>query len=189
MPHMVIMGQTGRVAQCSGAVRALGFSTYVPRYREQTVVRGKKLWQEHLLLGNYFFARWQDDLELVWDRIFGIRSCVGMILSAIPVDWPPAVKYAPQPAMVRDHEVDRIKSRERNGFVSLDAHLTSDLTVGQRVKVLTGVFAGMVGIYDGARGNLDSARIEMFGTNARVEFAPGVLAAGTTERAQTKQFA
>lgn len=177
MPYMVIMGLTGRERHCRDAVRDMGFPTYMPLYKEQAIVNRRKEWQEHLLLGNYFFARWRDDLELVWDQIFAVKSCAGIILSAIPVSWPVGLKYTPQPAMVRDHEIDRIRSRERNGFVSLDAHLTSDLTIGQRVRVMSGVFSGLTGTYDGPKGSVDTARIEMFGTEARVEFAPGALEA------------
>lgn len=165
MPYMVIVGSHGAERDSRRDVKALGFTCYQPQFREMFIKRGRKVWEERLLFGRYFFARW--DAAQDWRALFNLRTVAGMMMRS----------DLPLPALVRDWEIERIRAREdRSGFVSGEAR--NEFRINQRVRAAVGVLAGNDGIYVGAgRGGCEIALLDLFGRQTRIEFAPGVLQA------------
>lgn len=170
---MVVVSDTGAERDCRKDVRDLGFACYMPTFREQIVIRGRKVWEERLLFGRYFFARWPDHLsspaerEAQWRGITTLRLVTGLFMR---VD-------AEQPALVRDVEIEKIRAREdRSGHVSEAARI--EFTQGQRVRPSRGLWQGSDAVYVApGRGGCDVASLPMFGGITNIEFAPGVLQA------------
>lgn len=166
MPYMVIVGSYGTERDARKDVRGLGFTCYQPLYRELIVKRGRKIWEERLLLGRYFFAKWQDP-DTRWKDLFDLRTVAGVMMRT----------DAALPALVRDWEIESIRSREdRSGFVTGQAQ--NQFNINQRVRAAVGVLAGNDGVYVGTgRGGCEIALLDLFGRQTRIEFAPGVLRA------------
>jgi transcription antitermination factor NusG len=165
MSYMVIVSNHGTERDARRDVRAAGFTCYQPQYREQVVRRGRKVWEERLLFGRYFFAK--DDGGDNWRGLFNLRTIAGLMMRS----------DRPLPALVRDWEIERIRAREdRSGFVTGQAQ--NQFTINQRVRAAVGVLAGNDGIYVGTgRGGCDVALLDLFGRQTKIEFAPGVLQA------------
>jgi transcription antitermination factor NusG len=165
MPYMVIVSATGVERESRKDVKSLGFTCYQPTFRECIVRRGKKVWNERLLFGRYFFARWEQSLP--WRSVFDLRNVTGIMMRP----------DAPLPALARDFEIDSIRAREdRSGHVTGQAF--TGFNLNQRVRAAVGVLAGNDGVYVGqGRGGCDIALLDLFGQRTRVEFAPGVLRA------------
>lgn len=165
MPYMVIVSTYGTERDARKDVRAAGFTCYQPTYREQIVRRGRKIWEERLLLGRYFFARWDGDRD--WRGLFELRSVAGIMMRA----------DEPLPALVRDWEIESIRSRESpSGHVVGTAK--NAFRINQRVRAAVGVLAGNDGVYVGTgRGGCEIALLDLFGRQTKIEFAPGVLRA------------
>lgn len=165
MPYMVIVGSYGTERDARKDVRGLGFTCYQPLYRELIVRKGRKIWEERLLLGRYFFAKW--DAASSWRSLFEVRTVAGIMMRS----------DAPMPALVRDWEIERIRAREdRSGFVTGQAQ--NQFSINQRVRAAVGVLAGNDGVYVGTgRGGCEIALLDLFGRQTKIEFAPGVLRA------------
>jgi transcriptional antiterminator RfaH len=77
---------------------------------------------------------------------------VKVVLRWHPVRWCPGVlrmlMNGERPAKLPDHIIAELYAREVRGFVKL-VREPGALEKGQRVRVLTGTFAGRIGIYDG----------------------------------------
>lgn len=162
---MVIVGSYGTERDARKDVKGLGFTCYQPLYRELVVRKGRKIWEERLLLGRYFFAKWAADNS--WQALFNLRTVAGVMMRA----------DAALPALVRDWEIESIRVREdRSGFVTGQAQ--NQFNINQRVRAAVGVLAGNDGVYVGTgRGGCEIALLDLFGRQTRIEFAPGVLRA------------
>lgn len=185
MPYMVVVSNAGVERDCRKDVRDLGFACYMPTYREQVVTRGRKVWEERLLFGRYFFARWPDHLsspterEAQWRSITTLRLVTGLFMSVRPArdlhdqDGTPIE----EPALVRDHHIQEIRAREdRSGHVSSAAR--REFIAGQKVRAIRGLWQGTDATYvSPGRGGCDVAAMPMFGAITNIEFAPGVLRA------------
>lgn len=165
LPYMVVVAATGQERAARDAVRNLGLACYMPQYRERMVRHGRKVWEERLLLGRYFFTRWVQDAP--WRAIPSLRQVTDLFMC---VD-------AEVPQLIRDDEVDRIRSAEdKSGFVG--GVVKDQFTKGQAARVSRGVMQGLRARYDGeGRQGCQFALVELFGAETRVEFAPGVLQA------------
>jgi transcription antitermination factor NusG len=165
MPYMVIVSTYGTERDARRDVRARGFTCYQPTFREMFVRRGRKVWEERLLFGRYFFARW--DGASSWRGLFDLRTVAGIMMRS----------DEPLPALVRDWEIESIRLREdRSGHVTGQAQ--NAFHINQRVRAAVGVLAGNDGVYVGTgRGGCEIALLDLFGRQTKIEFAPGVLRA------------
>lgn len=168
LTYIVVVSAFGQERDCRKAVKSLGFLCYMPTYRDMVVRRGRKIWQERLLFGRYFFAKWVEDSD-AWRHIFNLRQAAGLLMQGRGDDA--------MPARVRAWEIEAIRAREdRSGHVTNSAR--NGFQRGQRVRAVVGVMAGVDGVYVASgRGGCDVALLELFGQETRVEFAPGVLQA------------
>lgn len=170
MSYIVVVSAFGQERDCRKAVKGLGFLCYMPVYRDMVVRRGRKIWEERLLFGRYFFARPGPAAENAdWRSIFSLRHAAGLLMQGKGGDA--------LPARVRAWEIEAIRAREdRSGYVTDSAK--NGFRRGQRVRAVVGVMAGVGGVYVATgRGGCDVALLELFGQETRVEFAPGVLQA------------
>jgi transcription antitermination factor NusG len=165
MPWMVVVSKTGRERDCRKSVKEeIGCVCYMPLYRQCTVRHGRKIWEDKLLLGSYFFARYSQDLS--WRDITSLRLVRGLFM----------VPDADEPALVRDQEIEDIRSRENgHGYVSEAAR--KEFQSGQRVVPQMGVFQGHDARFVEGKTDRDVALVALFGQDVKVEFAPGVLRA------------
>ena len=133
-----------------------GYVTYLPRVREQRVIRGRKIFVTPPLFPGYAFVV----IELQWHGDRWAPGTLGLIMDGI------------QPARVPDAVIAEIHTRERDGFVMLPK--APGLRRGDRVHVVHGPFQGQLGIYAGMRAR---QRVEvlltLLGGQQRVELARG----------------
>jgi hypothetical protein len=169
MPYMVAVAKAGCERDAKSSVRSLGFSCYMPTYREKIVERGRRRWVERLLLGRYFFVRHVPSVDPL--AIPRLRH-VSELFMWYDRDGEPTV-----PALVRDAEVERIRAAE-----GPDGHVAGVLrelfTRGQPVRAVMGLMQGSVGTYDGpGRQGTLLARMDVLGRATRIEFPAGYLSA------------
>jgi transcriptional antiterminator RfaH len=122
-----------REATASHFLALSGFTTYTPKLRELRARNGWKVERVVPLFPSYIFVEITDGW---WDA----RWCVGVLSLIMAGD---------RPAPVADSIIDEIRSRERNGAVTLPRR--SGLRIGEPIKVSGGLFAGHLGLYAGQR--------------------------------------
>jgi transcriptional antiterminator RfaH len=106
-----------------------GFEVYAPRVRvHRATVRGRKVASAPLFPGYAFVL-----IHLQWTAV---RYCPGV---------QDLVRNGDTPAHVPDRVVDEIRSRERNGLITLPPRLKP----GDPVRVVRGPFSDHVGLYAG----------------------------------------
>jgi transcriptional antiterminator RfaH len=110
-----------------------GFDVYLPRLREQRIVRGRRVEVTPPLFPGYCFVA----IELQWHAAHRAPGTNGLVMNG------------GGPAHVPDNVIAELKSRERNGFIELSKPRSP--RVGSRVKVTIGPFAGQLGIYAGMK--------------------------------------
>lgn len=163
MPWMVATAH-GSPFGARDAVAEAGHSCYLPITRTRVVHRGRRIWQESSLFGQYFFVAMSDR----WREIFGVRG-VGSILMLPDRD---------EPAVARDYEISRIKQSEVRGIVPRMA--ARAFRRGDAVSIEVGALAGLEGTYDGGDSGSCTALVSMFGRSVRVRLRgeDSLLAAG-----------
>ena len=110
-----------------------GFDVYLPRLREQRIVRGCRVEVTPPLFPGYCFVA----IELQWHAAHRAPGTLGLVLNG------------GGPAHVPDSVIDELRSRERNGLIELAK--PRGPRVGSRVKVTVGPFAGQLGFYAGMK--------------------------------------
>jgi len=145
------------------AVADEGHSCYLPITRTRVVHRGRKIWREASLFGQYFFVAMTDR----WREVFDVREVSILMLSD---------DVRLRPALARDAEIDRIRKSEVKGYVPR-TEATKILRKGDKVLFEAGPLAGMVGTCDGGGSGSASALVSMFGRSVRVRLRDGGLAA------------
>jgi transcriptional antiterminator RfaH len=110
-----------------------GYQVYLPRLRLIRPRRGRKVESRPPLFPNYLFV-------LVTAGWWSARWCPGVVRLLTAGD-------APMP--VPDSLIAEIRGRERGGLVELPRR--EEFKAGERVRVLTGPFAGHLGLYAGMR--------------------------------------
>ena len=108
-----------------------GFEVYLPRLREQRIVRGRKVDVTPPLFPGYVFVA----IELQWHAAHRAPGTLGLVMNG------------GGPAHVPDSVIAELRSRERNGLIELTK--PRGPRVGSRVKVTVGPFAGQLGIFAG----------------------------------------
>jgi transcriptional antiterminator RfaH len=114
-------------------LRLAGFQVYLPRLREQRIVRGRRVEVTPPLFPGYCFVA----IELQWHAAHRAPGTLGLVMNG------------GGPAHVPDSVIDELRSRERNGLIELTKPRAP--RVGSRVKVTVGPFAGQLGIYAGMK--------------------------------------
>lgn len=79
------------------------FDCYFPKFRERIVYRGRKLWRERYLFGQYFFISFSVDR---WVEAFSLPSVSKILMGSDR-----------SPALVDDSEISKLKRCEIRGFV------------------------------------------------------------------------
>ena len=172
---MVVVGSIGLERRSRDAVRDLGIPCYQPILREQETRQGRRRWVERLMLGRYFFAKWQPHSD-AWKEIPNLRDVQELFCAQAPADWPRGAHFPVVPALVADEEIEAIRALENEHGVVVPSKVAR-FSPNQAVRVVGGVFAGFVGRYAHHRRNVDVALIEIFGAQTKIEFAPGALVA------------
>lgn len=110
-----------------------GFEVYLPRMREQRIVRGHRVEVTPPLFPGYCFVA----IELQWHAAHRAPGTNGLVMNG------------GGPAHVPDSVIVGLRARERNGLVVLPK--AQGPRIGSPVKVTSGLFAGRLGIYNGMR--------------------------------------
>jgi transcriptional antiterminator RfaH len=114
-------------------LRLSGFEVYVPRLREQRIVRGRKVEISPPLFPGYCFTL----ITLQWHAAHRAPGTLGLVLNG------------GGPAHVPDSVIHELRARERDGLIELAR--PRGLRMGSRVKITAGPFAGQLGLYVGMR--------------------------------------
>lgn len=140
--------------QAEDNLRDQGFDAYSPRYLVRRAVRGRVVATCQHLFGSYFFvggASVEDSSTVSNTR--GVGQVIGP---------------------VTQRTIDILKSREVDGYVDREP----GLMVGQKVRVVGGMFAEQIGIYDGStRRDRERIFVDMWNGRVRVEVPAGSLIA------------
>ena len=114
-------------------LRLAGFEVYLPRLREQRIVRGRRVEVTPPLFPGYCFVA----IELQWHAAHRAPGTNGLVTNG------------GGPAHVPANVIADLRSRERNGLIVLPK--PRGPRVGSRVKVTIGPFAGQLGVYAGMK--------------------------------------
>ena len=101
-------------------LRLAGFEVYLPRLREQRIVRGRRVEVTPPLFPGYCFVV----IELQWHAAHRAPGTLGLVMNG------------GGPAHVPDSVIAELRSRERNGLIELTK--PRGPRVGARVKVTSG---------------------------------------------------
>jgi transcription antitermination factor NusG len=116
------------------------------------------------LLGRYLLV----ELALDWPRQFQAMAHVRDVVGIMHRDE--------RPGVAREHEVARLKSMERRGYVELPKR--TRFAYDQRVTVTRGPFVTLEACYKEERGVLDVVELQLFGGARSIVLQEGSLTAG-----------
>jgi transcriptional antiterminator RfaH len=111
-----------------------GYTTYLPRLRENRVSRGRKIETRPPLFPGYAFVL----IELQWHTARWAPGVVRLVMAG-----------AATPATVPDEVIADIRRREVGGLIELPKQ--EKYRTGDRVRVTAGPLEGHVGLYAGMR--------------------------------------
>lgn len=132
-----------------------GFVPYLPRVKHRTIVNGKKMIQERLLFGRYFFVT----LCGRWRSIISTRGVSSIILNG------------EIPSLVPDAEIDSLRVNEVKGLVVLPK---ASFALGHPVRVDSGELVGFKGLYHGlSPRSREQVLLNMMGRWVKTELAVG----------------
>ena len=141
-------------------LRLAGFEVYLPRLREQRIVRGRRVEVTPPLFPGFCFVA----IELQWHAAHRAPGTNGLVMNG------------GGPAHVPDNVIAELRSREHNGLIEL-AKLRG-LRVGSRVKVTAGPFAGQFGLFAGMRPrDRVTVLLTLLGSAQRVELPKAAIEA------------
>ena len=142
-------------------LRLAGFEVYLPRLREQRILRGRRVAVTPPLFPGYCFVA----IELQWHAAHRAPGTNGLVMNG------------GGPAHVPDNVIAELRSREHNGLIEL-AKLRG-LRVGSRVKVTAGPFAGQFGLFAGMRPrDRVTVLLTLLGSAQRVELPKAAIEPG-----------
>jgi transcriptional antiterminator RfaH len=123
----------------------LGFETYTPRIKIRNRIS--------LLFPTYIFVRIVDR----WYPILWTAHVVRLLMAG------------DKPACLKDEIMTNIRKREINGFVKLPMP-DRRLKPGQKVRVISGSFAGQIGLYQGQTSReREKVLLELLGRQVPIE--------------------
>jgi transcriptional antiterminator RfaH len=123
-----------RAEENGQTIVALEYEAYLPMIRNNAVERGIAVLRDRPLFPRYLFVRIVNEQ---WRSLTGTFGVASIIMDGN------------RPASLPDIAIDQLRARERDGYVVLPRPEEITLTPGQAVRVTTGVFEGMVGVYQG----------------------------------------
>jgi transcriptional antiterminator RfaH len=124
-----------------------GFESYIPRVK----IRRDGKTRITALFPSYCFVR------VTLERWYAVAWTPGVIRILMNGD---------HPATLNDAIIDAIRGRERKGFVQLPR----GPQIGDRVRVISGQFAGHIGLYAGQSPHeRERVLLELLGRSVRVE--------------------
>jgi transcriptional antiterminator RfaH len=133
-----------------------GFTVYAPRIK-QVLERGRL--RILPLFPGYIFVR----IGEFWSPIVNAIGVVRLL------------RQGEQPAKLEDEFVNALQQRERDGFVRLPK-APPRIAKGDTVRVLRGMFAGHLAVYDGmSPKERELVLLEFLGRKVRLELAPADL--------------
>jgi hypothetical protein len=134
-----------------------GYEVYCPHISEKTVRRGRTVVVIKSLFVNYLFL-------VIDTQFYNAMWCPGV--STLLLD-------GERPAQVPVAVIDDLRSRERNGLITLPR--PPRFQPGEPVRVTRGLFIGRLGLYEGQR---SQERIAiLLASLGRIELAAGDVAA------------
>ncbi len=143
MNWYLINTQSGRENLAEMNLRRLGVETFLPRIRQNKVIRQKRQTVTGPLFKGYLFARF--DLEILYRAVnfsWGVRR---------------VVCFGPEPVVVEEEIIKSIQSRLKEGFKTVQP---PKLIPGQRVQIQQGPFRGIEAIFE--RKMSDHQRVVLF---------------------------
>jgi transcriptional antiterminator RfaH len=114
-------------------LRQAGFETYAPRLRERRTMHGRAVTRTPLLFPGYLFVL----IELQWHTARWSPGVVRLVMNGT------------SPAAVPDGVIIALQARETGGLIDLPQ--PPKFRAGDRLRVVSGPFAGHIGLYAGMR--------------------------------------
>jgi transcriptional antiterminator RfaH len=134
-----------------------GFDAYLPRYEKRRRHARRIETVAAPLFPRYLFVT----IDMAAQRWRSIQSTIGVSR---------LVCNGEDPAVLADAIVDGLRSREDGrGFVQLDAR--PRFAIGERVRIVDGIFATCLGLFDGiSDGERVAVLLDLLGRKVRVVF-------------------
>jgi transcription antitermination factor NusG len=139
-----------------------GFETYAPRILRCRHAKGRKIETMPLLFPGYIFVL----IVLQWHAARFAPGVIGLIMDG------------ERPARVPDAVIDGLRSRDRNGVITLpkkpEPGSRVDFQSGERLRIRTGPLRGLFGLYAGqAPHDRIMVLMQILGASRPIEFAVG----------------
>lgn len=110
-----------------------GYECYLPLVQNTKIFRNKRVLRTSVLFPRYIFVKIVDQ----WHSILGSVGISSLIMN-----------HERKPACIHDDVVNELREREsRAGFIQLPEK--EEFQIGQKVRVVSGQFAGRIGLFDG----------------------------------------
>ncbi|MBR1244209.1 transcriptional activator RfaH [Bradyrhizobium sp. AUGA SZCCT0274] len=160
----VVQTQVNAEAKAARNLVRQGFEVYLPRYLKRRSHARKIEKVAAPLFPRYMFVR----VDMATQRWRSIQSTFGVSC---------LVSNGADPAAVAGEVLHHLRAREdENGFIRMDQR--PSFAPGQQVRVLTGAFADIVGLFDGL-GDRERVAIllDLLGQKVRVSIDADLIAA------------
>jgi transcriptional antiterminator RfaH len=160
----VVQTQVNAEAKAARNLLRQGFEIYLPRYLKRRSHARKIEKVPAPLFPRYMFV----NIDIATQRWRSIQSTYGVSH---------LVLNGSEPASVRGAVIESLKSREdASGYVTLDQR--PKFAIGEKVRVLAGVFADNLGLFDGmADRDRVAILLELLGRKVRVSLETDLVAA------------
>jgi transcriptional antiterminator RfaH len=140
-----------------GELTRAGYDVYCPRILHRRVGKGRKIETHPLLFPGYAFVA----IALQWYSAHYVPGVIGLLMDG------------ERPARVPDAVIDELKSRERNGIITLPKKPAPRVRfqMNERLRIHTGPLRGLFGLYAGM-GQRDRIMVLMsiLGAERPIEF-------------------
>ncbi len=159
----VVQAQPNAERKAVAHLERQGFATYFPRYLKRRRHARRVETVAAPLFPRYLFVA----VDMATQRWRSIYSTIGVSRIVCAGDSPTAVS---------DEIVEALRAREASGFVQLPP--LPRFKLGERIRVLDGVFSDCLGLYDGIPDNQRVAvLLELLGRKVRVMLDVDAVAA------------
>jgi transcription antitermination factor NusG len=143
-----------------------GFVSWLPKFQETIVQRGRKVEKISLLFPGYILIY----IEERWRSIMSTRGISRLFVSGDVV----GTEDRRRPILMRDEELHRLRMKQdKHGLIQLPSE---EFVRGQRVNVVRGVYEGRSAIYQGMSSrDREIVLMSCMGRQVPVELAAGDL--------------
>lgn len=157
---MWIVAVTESRSEAKAQANLHGHETYLPMVRELVVEGGKRMWRHGVLFPGYLFVKIHDQWRF-------LLSTIGIIN---------VIRFGGDehsPAVLSENVVATLKRNEKKGFIEIQPPM---FRTGERVKIQSGYFAGMEGIYCAANSlERETVLLSLLGRLTPVSVSTGLL--------------